>query len=71
MLRHEADGFTFPAMESVLRIYIALEDPSPRSGLAPPTLGPMASMVKKNTTEATDKIIVLQILIFFAINRNL
>jgi hypothetical protein len=66
MLRHEADGFTFPAMESVLRIYIALEDPSPRSGLRP-----MASMVKKNTTEATNKIIVLQILIWFVINRNL
>jgi hypothetical protein len=43
ILRHGADGFTFPSKEDVLQISIILKNPSPRPGLNPRTLGPMAS----------------------------
>jgi hypothetical protein len=43
ILRHGTSGFTFHAKEGVLRIFIALKSPSPRSGLNPRSLGPVAS----------------------------
>jgi hypothetical protein len=39
MLRHEADGFTSPPKEGVLRICIALKNPLFRRGLNPRILG--------------------------------
>jgi hypothetical protein len=38
ILRHGADGFTSPLKEGVLRIFIALKNPSPRPGLGLRTL---------------------------------
>jgi hypothetical protein len=43
IFRHGASGFTFSPKESVLRISIALENPSSRPGLIPRTLGLVAS----------------------------
>jgi hypothetical protein len=43
ILRRGASGFTFLPKEGALRIFIALKNPSPRPGLNPRTLGPMAS----------------------------
>jgi hypothetical protein len=43
ILQHGADGFTSHPKESVLRIFIALKNPSSRSGLNPRPLSPMAS----------------------------
>jgi hypothetical protein len=43
ILRNGTSGFTFHAMEGVLRIFIALKNPSPRPGLNTPPLGPVAS----------------------------
>jgi hypothetical protein len=40
ILRHGADGFTSPPKEIVLRVFIALKNPS---GLNPLTVGPMAN----------------------------
>jgi hypothetical protein len=33
ILRHAADGFNFPPKEDVLRIFIALKNPSPSAGI--------------------------------------
>jgi hypothetical protein len=35
ILRHGADGFTSPPKKGVLRIFIALKNPSPEPGLNP------------------------------------
>jgi hypothetical protein len=43
ILRHGTSGFTSDPKEGVLRIFIALENSSPRSGLNPRPLGPVAS----------------------------
>jgi hypothetical protein len=43
MLRHGAEGFTSRPKEGVLRNFIALKISSPRLGLNPRTLGPIAS----------------------------
>jgi hypothetical protein len=43
ILWNGADGFTSPPKEGVLRIFIALKNQSPRPGLNPRTLGPVAS----------------------------
>jgi hypothetical protein len=43
ILRHETSGFTSHPKESVLRTFIALKNPSPRPGLNPYPLGPVAS----------------------------
>jgi hypothetical protein len=40
---HGTDGFTSRPKEGVLRIFITLQNPSPRSGLNSRTLGPIAS----------------------------
>jgi hypothetical protein len=42
-LRHGADSFTFPPKEGVLRIFIALKNPSPSAGLNSRSVFPMAS----------------------------
>jgi hypothetical protein len=41
--RHGASGFTSLPKERVLRIFIALKNPSPRLGLNPRTLGPVVT----------------------------
>jgi hypothetical protein len=38
ILRHGADGFTSPPREGVLRIFIALKNPSPSAGFEPANL---------------------------------
>jgi hypothetical protein len=43
ILRRGTFGFTSHQKEVVLRIFMALENPSPLSGLNPRTLGPVAS----------------------------
>jgi hypothetical protein len=43
ILRHRPSGFTSYPKESVLRIFIALKNPSPRPVLNPQPLGPVAS----------------------------
>jgi hypothetical protein len=43
VLRHGADVCISPPKESVLRIFVALKNPSPLPGLKPRTLGPMAT----------------------------
>jgi hypothetical protein len=54
VLRHGADGFTSSPKEGALRIFIALKYRSPRTGLNPRTLGPIASTLTniKQTREA-------------------
>jgi hypothetical protein len=39
ILRHVADGFTFPLKQGVLRIFIALKKPSLSAGFEPANLG--------------------------------
>jgi hypothetical protein len=43
ILRHEASGFTSHSKEGVVQNFIALKNPSPRLGLNPRALGPVAS----------------------------
>jgi hypothetical protein len=43
ILRHGTSGFTYHPKEGVLRIFIALTNSSPRPGLNPRPLGPVAS----------------------------
>jgi hypothetical protein len=43
ILRHGTSGFTSHPKEGVLRIFLALKNPSPRPGLNPRPLGPVAS----------------------------
>jgi hypothetical protein len=43
ILRHGTSGFDFHPKECVLRIFIALKNPSPWPGSNPQTLGPVAS----------------------------
>jgi hypothetical protein len=43
ILRRGISSFTFHPKEGVLRIFIALKNPSPRPGLNPRLLGPVAS----------------------------
>jgi hypothetical protein len=43
ILRHGTSGFTSHQKEGVLRIFIALKNPSPRPGLNPRPLGPVSS----------------------------
>jgi hypothetical protein len=43
ILRHGTSGFSSHPKEDVLRIFIALRNPSPRPALNPRTLGPVAS----------------------------
>jgi hypothetical protein len=38
-------GFTSPLKEGMLRIFIILKNPSPRLGLNPRTLSPMANIL--------------------------
>jgi hypothetical protein len=45
ILRHGASGFTLSPKEDVLRICIALKNPSPRLGFIPQTLGQMTGML--------------------------
>jgi hypothetical protein len=42
-LRNGADSFTSPPIEGMMRIFIALKNPSPSPSLNQRTLGPMAS----------------------------
>jgi hypothetical protein len=50
---HGASAFTSPRKEGVLWTFIALKNLSPRPGLNPRTLGPMASTLNNYTTEVT------------------
>jgi hypothetical protein len=43
ILQHGTSGFTFHPKEGVLRIFIVLKNPSPRLGMNPQPLGPVAS----------------------------
>jgi hypothetical protein len=43
ILRHQADGFTSPPKEAVLRIFIAIKNLSPLGGFNLRTLGSMVS----------------------------
>jgi hypothetical protein len=45
ILRHETSGFVSHPKEGVLRIFIALKNPSPRPGLNPRPLGPVVSIL--------------------------
>jgi hypothetical protein len=45
-----ADGFTSPPKEIVLRIFIALKNPSPSSGFEPATLGSSGKHADHYTT---------------------
>jgi hypothetical protein len=45
ILRHGVSGFTSPLKEGVLSFFIALKNPTPRPGLNPRTLSPMASIL--------------------------
>jgi hypothetical protein len=47
ILPYGTSGFTSPTKEGVLRIFIALKNPSPRPGLNPQTLGLTASTVTR------------------------
>jgi hypothetical protein len=49
MLRHAASGFAPPLKKIVMRIFIALKNQSPRPGLNPRTLSPLASMLTITT----------------------
>jgi hypothetical protein len=53
ILRYGADGLTSPPKEGVLRIFIALEKPSPRPSLNTRTLGPTASTLSIKPPRAT------------------
>jgi hypothetical protein len=57
VLRHGASGFTSHPKEGVLRIFIALKNPSPRPGLNPRPLGPVAS--KLTTTPPRGPIVFI------------
>jgi hypothetical protein len=56
ILRHGADGFTFPPKEVVLRILLPLEMCRPRAGLNPRTLGPIASTLSNTPTRMTSRV---------------
>jgi hypothetical protein len=43
IVRHGTSGSTSPPKEGVLQMFITLKNPSPRPGLNPWTLGPVAS----------------------------
>jgi hypothetical protein len=58
ILRHGTSGFTSHPKEGVLRIFIALKNPSPLPGLNPRPLGPVAS-----TLTTTPRMLYLQTLI--------
>jgi len=47
ILRHGTSGFTSHPKEGVLRIFIALKNPSPLPGLNPRPLGPVASTLSE------------------------
>jgi hypothetical protein len=49
ILRLGVSGFSYPPKENKLRIFIALKNPSPRTGLNPQTFGPMASTLSLTT----------------------
>jgi hypothetical protein len=55
ILRHEADGFTSPPKEGVLRIFIALKYASPRPGLKSRTLGSTAGTLKNTPPKRLSK----------------
>jgi hypothetical protein len=44
-------GFTYPLKEGVLRIFIALRDPSPPAGIEPANLGSIGRHTSHYTTE--------------------
>jgi hypothetical protein len=58
ILRHGTSGFTSHPKESLLRIFIALKNPSPRPCLNPRPLGPVTSTL---TTEATFGYVLTQL----------
>jgi hypothetical protein len=49
--RHGANGFTSPPKEGVLRIFIALKNPSPSAGFEPTDLGANGKHANHYTTE--------------------
>jgi hypothetical protein len=49
MLRHGTSGFNSHPNECMLRIFIALKNPSPLPGLNPQSLGPVASTLTTKT----------------------
>jgi hypothetical protein len=51
IFQHGADVCTSPPKECVLRIFIALKNPSPRPGLNPRTFSPVASVVYLLTSQ--------------------
>jgi hypothetical protein len=53
ILRDGTSGFTSHRKEVVLRIYIALKNPSPRPGLNLRPLGPVASTLTTNSVSTT------------------
>jgi hypothetical protein len=53
ILRHGTSGFISHPKEGVLRICIALKNPSPRPGFKPATLGSSGKHTNHYTTEAT------------------
>jgi hypothetical protein len=53
MLQHEADGFTFPPKEGVLRIFIALKNPSPSARFRPANIVSSGKHTNDYATEAT------------------
>jgi hypothetical protein len=56
ILRHGADGFTSRPKEVVVRIVIALKNPSPRPGSKLRIWGPICKLANHYTTEATRKL---------------
>jgi hypothetical protein len=59
ILRRRADKFTCHPKDGVLRIFIALTNPSFQPDLNPRTLGPVASMLAITPPTATDLLIKL------------
>jgi hypothetical protein len=51
ILRHEADGFTSPPKEGVLRIFTNVKNPSPLAGIEPTNLQSNGKHVSHCTTE--------------------
>jgi hypothetical protein len=51
ILRHGADGLTYPPKEGVPRIFIALKNPSSSAGYEPTNLGSKDKHAKHYTTE--------------------
>jgi hypothetical protein len=65
LLHHGADGFTCPPKERVLRISIALKNPSSSAGYEPANFGFSGRHVNFYTTEENTETYVVNVLTFY------